>query len=244
MVERRAKPGCLGRCLRWGRLGCIIVLSLIVFSVFLVMSVRFINPPATPLMIIRATGHQKIDYRWTPLEQIAPSLQQAVMAAEDQRFIDHDGFDWNEIQNALEENENRKKRRGASTISMQVARNLFLWPGGGWFRKGLEAYFTVLLETCCSKYRIMEIYLNIAEWGPGVFGAEAAAAFHFHKPAARLTHRESASLAAILPSPNKWSPNRPGPYTQKRIETIASIMNRFKPVSSPEEDRQPHPSAR
>ena len=220
------------------------MLAFVVSSGCLVASIRFINPPRTPLMIIRALGSRTIDYRWKPLDQIAPGLQQAVMAAEDQRFIDHDGFDWNEIQNALEENESRKKPRGASTISMQVARNLFLWPGGGWFRKGLEAYFTVLLETCCSKYRIMEIYLNVAEWGPGIFGAEAAADFHFHKPAARLTIRESAALAAVLPSPNKWSPSKPGPYLQKRIETIVSMMDRFKPIPPSEKVRQPHRSTR
>lgn len=236
MIRYRKKPTKEGQIRRvsflrrfviWSILGS---LSFLTFSVCLIVLVRFFDPPITPLMLIRRMDYATIEHAWCPLEQISESLQRAVIASEDQSFISHNGFDWKQIESAIEENETRRRHRGASTISMQVSRNLFLWPGGGWVRKVLEAYFTVMLEQGCSKYRIMELYLNIAEWGPGIFGAESAAQFHFKKHAGQLSETEAATLAAILPSPRKWSAGKPGPYVQKRRNTIMSEMDQFKAV--------------
>ena len=153
----------------------------------------------------------------------------AVIASEDNRFATHNGFDFIEIQKAIKENETRKRKRGASTISQQTAKNVFLWPQSSWVRKGLEVYFTVLIEFFWSKERIMEVYLNSIEWGPGVYGAEAAAQKNFGVSADKLTPAQAARLAAILPSPLKWRAAKPGPYVKRRsgkIGKAAGTINR------------------
>lgn len=172
-------------------------------------------------MLSRRLDGLAITQQWQPLAGIAPALVQAVIAAEDSRFCTHAGFDFDAIAAAWRTNSAAAGRlRGASTLSQQTAKNAFLWPGRDWLRKGLEAYFTLLIESLWSKRRILEVYLNIAEWGEGVFGAEAAAQRHFGKPAAALSAREAALMAAALPNPRGWSPARPGGYLKKRARVI------------------------
>ena len=162
--------------------------------------------------------------QWENLAQISPNLPLAVVASEDQKFPEHWGFDVEAIEKAYALNQSRHKVRGASTISQQVAKNLFLWSGRSFFRKGLEAYFTVLIESLWPKRRILEIYLNIAEFGYGTYGAEAAAQRFFHKPATRLTRGDAAVLAAVLPNPERYSASAPSRYVQQRRDWILSQM--------------------
>lgn len=157
---------------------------------------------------------------WVAMEQISPHLARAAMAAEDARFCEHYGFDFEAIQDALEARERGKSLRGGSTISQQVAKNMFLWPQRSWVRKGMEAGFTVLIETTWPKRRTLEVYLNVAEFAPGVFGAEAAAQHHFGRPAAALTSTQAARLAAVLPSPKKRSASNPSAFVRKRAASI------------------------
>ncbi len=185
---------------------------------------RVVPPPVTPLMLIRAAGGAPIDKDWVPLARISPALARAVIASEDARFCWHHGFDWVEIDKAYRGWRDGERLRGASTISQQLARNLLLWPGGGYLRKGAEAYVTVLIEALMSKARILELYLNLVEWGRGVYGAEAAARAHFTRHAAQLTPREAALLAAVLPDPRQWHPERPTAYLEERAGTILARM--------------------
>jgi monofunctional biosynthetic peptidoglycan transglycosylase len=157
-------------------------------------------------------------------------VPRAVIASEDNRFCEHSGFDWQAIGDAAEDYASGKRVRGASTLSMQVAKNLFLWPGRDFARKGVEAYITVFIELLWSKRRIMEVYLNIAEWGDGIYGAEAAARAHFGKAAAALTLREAGLLAAVLPNPLDWSPARPTPYIAGRADVIARRVGQLGPL--------------
>lgn len=199
-------------------------------SLTLVVFFRFVPPVLTPLMFMRwVEGHQQnkpvgIHVKWRSLGKISPTLVRAVIASEDQRFFKHNGFDWEEIDRAIEENKHRKRPRGASTISMQAARNVFLWQGKNWFRKGLEAYFTVLIEAIWPKMRILEVYLNVIELGPGIYGAEAASRTFFDCSAKELTWEESALMAAVLPNPYRWCPARPSPYILMRQEAILRQM--------------------
>ena len=162
-------------------------------------------------MLIRRVEGYGIDKSWRPLDQISPHLIRAAMAGEDARFCRHHGFDWGAVATAWDRYQSGHGRvLGASTISMQTAKNVFLWPGRDWLRKGFEAWFTALIELAWGKRRIMEIYLNVAEWGPGLYGAEAAARHYFHKSADALDPEEAVRLAAALPDPLGWSPRRPG----------------------------------
>src|SRR5258708_30048094 len=163
-------------------------------------------------------------HSWVDLDRISPNLALAVVASEDQKFPEHWGFDVPAIEKAYALNQHSHKVHGASTISQQVAKNLFLWSGRSYFRKGLEAYFTVLIEACLPKRRILEIYLNIAEFGSGTYGAEAAAERFFHKPAAMLTRSDSAVLAAVLPNPERLSAAVPSAYLQQRRDWILGQM--------------------
>jgi monofunctional biosynthetic peptidoglycan transglycosylase len=167
----------------------------------------------------------KLRYRWVPYERISPHLKRAVVAAEDAKFLDHEGFDWEAIQKAIEKNERRGKVvAGASTISQQLAKNLFLSSSRSWARKAEEAVITWMMERTLSKRRILELYLNVAEWGDGIFGAEAAARHHFGVPAAALSPEQAAWLAAILPSPRRYERGRETPYIAGRMVTISSRM--------------------
>ncbi|HPE29692.1 MAG TPA: monofunctional biosynthetic peptidoglycan transglycosylase [Parvularculaceae bacterium] len=197
-------------------------------SLLWVGAYRFAPPPGTLVMLDRKLGGDVIIHPWTKLEDISPNLIYAVIAAEDSRFCLHNGIDFSAIDAALDERKRGGKQRGASTISQQTAKNAFLWNGGGWARKGAEAWFTIVMETFWPKRRIMEVYLNVAEWGDGLFGAEAAAQARFGKSAKDLTKDEAALLAAVLPSPNKWRVDPPGPYVRGRASMLRKRMDRVR----------------
>jgi monofunctional biosynthetic peptidoglycan transglycosylase len=169
----------------------------------------------------------QIKHHWVPLSKISQNLVQAVVASEDNLFLAHNGFDFQQIEIAKDEAAKGKKLRGASTISQQTAKNVFLWNGGGFFRKGLEAYFTILIEFVWGKERIMEVYLNSIEMGDGIFGAEAVAKAHFNKHAANLTESEAALIAATLPNPIRFNSANPSPYMLKRQAKIQSLMKKI-----------------
>ncbi len=166
----------------------------------------------------------KLEKKWVPLEEISPHLQLAVVCSEDQNFINHSGFDFQAIDKAMEYNKKHKKTRGASTISQQTAKNVFLWSGRSWIRKGFEVYFTFLIETFWSKHRIMEVYLNVIEMGEGVYGAQAASTIFFHKDAKKLTEGEASLIAAVLPNPLKFSVVKPSEYVSNRKSWIMHQM--------------------
>lgn len=201
-----------------------------ILSVLLVVLFRWVPVPATPLMAIRAfeqkgEGKEMVwKHDWVPLEDISKNLQLAVICSEDQNFLKHNGFDMKAIQKAMEHNKTNKKLRGASTISQQTAKNVFLWPQRSWFRKALETYFTFLIELIWPKERIMEVYLNSIEMGSGVYGAEAAAQHWFKKPASKLTASEASAIAAILPKPLSYRANPPSAYIQSRKAWIMRQM--------------------
>ena len=184
-----------------------------------------VPPPATPLMVLRLFEGEGLSRQWRPLGQISPDLFRAVIAAEDARFCEHFGFDPVELQKAVHDWRRGRRARGASTITMQTAKNLFLWPGRNFLRKAAEAYLTPWLELGWSKERILELYVNVAEWGPGIYGAEAAAQAHFRKSASALTAQEAALLAAVLPNPRAWSPAKPSAYVRERARIIRARMD-------------------
>jgi monofunctional biosynthetic peptidoglycan transglycosylase len=205
-----------------------ILLAVAALWLLLAVAYRWLDPPGTPLMLLRWPTVARIDYRPVSSARLAPALAEAVIASEDQAFCLHHGVDFNQVGDALHEFESRGRLRGASTITMQTARNLFLWPGGGIFRKALEVPLAFLLEALMPKHRIMTLYLDIIEWGDGTFGAEAAAEHYFRKDAARLDRREAALLAAVLPNPNRMSPLRPSAYVRERAAIIEGRMGRLE----------------
>jgi len=207
----------------------------IIGSVSVVWVLRWYPPPTTAFMLrtqyFSSNGDAGIEHRWAPRGRISPYVALAVMAAEDQKFPQHWGFDFQQIRSAVQENKQRTHARGASTITQQVAKNLFLWPGRSYLRKGLEAYFTVVLELLWSKQRILEVYLNIAEFAPGVFGVAAASARYFAKSAAGLNANDAALLAAVLPNPRGLKLSRPSPYLRGRAQWIRKQMDQLGGVS-------------
>jgi monofunctional glycosyltransferase len=209
-----------------------------ILSIASVIIFRFVPVPITPLMIIRCV-QQKLDGKelkmkkdWTSLDQMSVTMPLAAMAAEDQNFEEHNGFDFEAIEKAKEFNAKHKGKRvhGASTISQQTAKNVFLFPARSWIRKGFEVYFTFLIEIFWSKQRIMEVYLNVIETGDGIYGAEAAAQEYFHKPAKKLSIREAALIAAILPNPQKWSPVKPSAFVERKSQRIIHFMRYLNPI--------------
>jgi monofunctional biosynthetic peptidoglycan transglycosylase len=198
-----------------------LLVGLLLFSLLWALAYRWLNPPATYLMLRDRIDGVEVKQDWAPLSAISRHLPRAVIAAEDSRFCEHRGFDLEAIEKARAVNEKGGKLRGASTISQQTAKNAFLWPGRTMVRKGIEAWFTVLIELLWGKPRIMEVYLNIAEFGRGVFGAEAASRHYFDKSAKDLTRVEAARLAAILPQPIERDAARPGRYTKRYANRIA-----------------------
>ncbi|HEX4151397.1 MAG TPA: monofunctional biosynthetic peptidoglycan transglycosylase [Steroidobacteraceae bacterium] len=208
-----------------------LALACVVLSVLWVLIFRWVNPPYSAFMAESrisawSLGDRTYVFRrtWVDLTHISPNLPLAVVASEDQKFPEHRGFDVEAIEKAYAMNQHSHRVRGASTITQQVAKNLFLWSGRSYFRKALEAYFTVLIESCWPKRRILEIYLNIAEFGYGTYGAEAAAQHFFHKPASRLSRSDAAILAAVLPNPEHWSAAAPSRYILERRDWILSQM--------------------
>ncbi|MBQ7419754.1 MAG: monofunctional biosynthetic peptidoglycan transglycosylase [Prevotella sp.] len=215
-----------------------IVVAFFASTILSVIVLRWMPVWFTPLMFIRvaqqASAGQELTlhHHWVPLEEISPSLSLAVMGSEDARFLDHHGFDYKAIEHAAIRNlkHPEKRKLGASTISQQTAKNVFLWPGRSWLRKGFEVYFTVLIEFCWSKQRIMEVYLNSIEMGEGIYGADAVAEWHFHKTAAQLTKEECALIAATLPNPRRYNSVRPSAYVLKRQKRILREMRYVKPL--------------
>lgn len=210
----------------------------VVLPVLLIVTMRFVPPPVTAFML--QSDSNPVYYHWVPKEQIAEVARKAVVAAEDQKFWSHDGFDFEAMSEAHEKNKKNKTKRGASTISQQTAKNLFLWPGGGYFRKGIEAGLTALIEAIWPKTRILEVYLNVAEFGPGIYGVEAAAQKFFGKSAATLSAAEAARLAAVLPNPTRWSAANPGGYVSQRSAWVMGQMGYRRagtpaPIEEPED---------
>ena len=223
------RPGLLRR---GARVLALAIGAALLLSVLAVLALRFV-PPVTTAFIVEARvaswfDHDprpwKLQRQWRNLDAISPQLQLAVIASEDQRFPEHDGFDFEQIQKSLDAAERTGRTRGASTISQQVAKNLYLWGGRSWVRKGLEAWFTVLIEWLWPKHRILEMYLNIAEFGRGIYGAEAAAQVFYHKPAARLTPPDAARMAAVLPNPQRLRIDAPSRYVLRRQAQIEAQM--------------------
>lgn len=199
------------------------ILSVIVF--------KWVPIPFTPLMVTRiiefkseSKGDATFSHKWVPLEEISPNLQKAVIASEDGNFLKHSGFDFKAMQKAYKNNSKGKRLKGGSTISQQTAKNVFLWQGRSYVRKGLEAYFTVLIELIWGKERIMEVYLNSIEMGNGVYGAQEAARHWYSTTAANLTPREAAGIAAILPNPRKFKASNSSAYIEKRKGKIMKVM--------------------
>lgn len=207
------------------------MLACALLSAQTVLCLRWINPPLSSFMVQAWVGAVferdksfKLDHRWVDLHSISPNLALAVVASEDQKFPEHWGFDVEAIEKAYKLNQHSHHIRGASTITQQVSKNLFLWSGRSYFRKALESFFTILAESFLPKRRILEIYLNIAEFGDGIYGAEAAAQRLFHKPASRLTRSDAALLAAVLPNPKTYHANRPSAFIERRRAWILQQM--------------------
>jgi len=226
-----------GRRPLWKRLlglGCLALLGGMSASLHGALFLRFVPVPTSAVMVERQVGSWlsrsstvAVEHRWVPLAQIAPCMPLAVVAAEDQNFTTHHGFDWEAIDRALDHNEKSRRKHGASTITQQTAKNLFLWSSRSWVRKGLEVYFTALLEATWPKRRILEVYLNIAEFGDGTYGVEAASRRFFGKSAQRLTPSEAALLAAVLPSPNRFRADAPSAYVRERQAWILQQMEQL-----------------
>ncbi len=197
----------------------------------LVVIYRVVPPPFSTLMLIRSVGGAQMDYRWTPIESISPELVKAVVAAEDAGICQHLGVEWGVLREVVREalDDESEPARGGSTIPMQTAKNLFLWPSRSYVRKGLELPLATWIDFVWPKQRVVEVYLNIAEWGPGIYGAEAAAQHHFRKPASKLTRREASLLAASLPNPLKRAPGKPGKGLSRYANRIAARIPSTEP---------------
>lgn len=206
-------------------------------SIGLVIVYRFVPVPITPLMVIRLAEQafdqdkeMRLQKDWVPKSQISKHAAQAVIAAEDQKFFDHKGFDFEAMGKAWENNKKGKRIKGASTITQQTVKNVFLWPSRSYIRKGLEAYFTFLVEFLWSKERILEVYLNVIEMGDGIYGIEAASQAYYNKPAEKISRSQAAMIAAVLPNPRRWSPTAPTSYIQGRQSWILRQMGNLKQV--------------
>ena len=214
------------------RFSAILLVLFLSVTLIQVASLRFVNPPFTMKLVwdyfdhlIKSKPYQQPTFIWRPLESISPHLRRAVLAAEDQRFLQHHGFDMAEIRKAAKEILKEQRIRGASTISMQTARTVYLLPERSLVRKALEAYYTALIELLWNKKRILEVYLNTVDWGTGIMGAEAASMAYFQKHSDKLTAKQSALLAAILPNPHRFSPVKPTNYIRARVKRILADTN-------------------
>ncbi|QYK06029.1 monofunctional biosynthetic peptidoglycan transglycosylase [Shewanella zhangzhouensis] len=226
------KPGLLVRSWRgFWRWSFRLLLAFLLLSLALVLMVSFINPPTWAWRIDRAlfppNDNIQVRHQWVPLEKIAANMQLAVIASEDQRFTQHNGVDFAAIKTAIEDRDPGEPLRGASTLTQQTAKNLFLWSSRSLVRKGLEAWFAVLLDTLSGKRRTLELYLNIVEFGPGIYGVEAASQYYFNKGAGKLSTREAALLAALLPNPWSYRINPPTAYMNRRADWIGRQMRQL-----------------
>ncbi|SDS37672.1 monofunctional biosynthetic peptidoglycan transglycosylase [Winogradskyella sediminis] len=203
----------------------------LLISIGLVLLFKYVPVPVTPLMVIRyfenTEKSNSWEHNWVPIENISKNMQLAVICSEDQKFVTHNGFDIEAIEKAYKYNKEGKRIRGGSTISQQTAKNVFLWPERSWLRKGLEVYFTFLIETLWSKERILEVYLNSIEMGPGIYGAEAASQYWFKKSCANLTALEAAAIVSVLPNPRKYRANPATTYIQNRKTWIVKQMRYY-----------------
>ncbi len=205
-----------------------VLLAVFLVSLLLPLAYRWVNPPVTPLMLIRKVKNDApIEKEWRDISRISHYMADCAVASEDNNFLAHRGFDWGAVQKAINEKKKGKRERGASTISQQTAKNVFLWDGHSWIRKGGEVYFTFLIETFWSKERIMEVYLNVIEMGHGIYGAEAAARHYFKKSADKLSLREAALITACYPSPLKRNPAKPTTYLNKRAGQITDLTRKI-----------------
>lgn len=213
-----------------------ILIWFLMVTVLWVLAYRFINPPMTLLMIERNIERKsdgksfKTDKTWVDFSEISDNMKRAAVSAEDQKFLKHMGFDLKAIERAYQSNGKGKKVKGGSTISQQTAKNVFLWPGRSYIRKGFEAYFTLLIEMLWSKERILEVYLNVIEMGDGIYGAEAASQTYFNKPCKTLTRSQAALIAACFPNPLKWTPAHPTRYIKHKKYAIMHIMKQMGPL--------------
>jgi len=234
IMKRASTIPPFARIRKTARLAVKLLLGGFVLTFASVLALKWLPPPFTAFMVQEKLAallgdrpDRTIHYNWVPFEGISPHVALAVVAAEDQKFPVHFGFDLESIQKALEDRDRGKRLRGASTITQQVAKNLFLWPGRSYVRKALEAYFTVLIELLWHKRRILEVYLNVAQMGDRVFGVGAAAAVHFNTTPDRLSPRQAALLAAVLPNPRRFSPAKPSPYVRRRAAWILKQMRQL-----------------
>lgn len=221
-------PGALRRWLR--RTVLMLLLVFVVLPLGLILLYRVVPPPGTPLMLIRLAEGQSLEKQWASWEAVSPHLRRAVIASEDNLFCEHSGFDWESLEAAAKAYAAGERAGGGSTITMQTAKNLFLWPSRSIIRKGLEVPLTALLEMLWPKRRILEVYLNIAEWGPGLYGIEAAARHYFNRPAIDLTPRQASQLVAVLPNPLEWRPVPPSNYIARRAATIRTRIRQLGPL--------------
>jgi len=232
MVSKKSsrKKKFKGKLARLLRLARKIILFFFAFTFVWVIAYRFINPPITWLMIQRGIEHKvegkdwKLEKKWRSFDELSGNLKRAAIGGEDSKFLQHWGFDIEGIEYAWKRNQKSNRVRGGSTISQQTAKNVFLWPGRSWIRKGFETYFTVLIEIFWSKKRILEVYLNVIETGDGIYGAEEASLIYYRKSAASLNRGEAALLIAVLPNPLRWSPARPNGYIYHRQQLILYNM--------------------
>ncbi|MFA6278087.1 MAG: monofunctional biosynthetic peptidoglycan transglycosylase [Pedobacter sp.] len=239
MAKRKAKSNNTKKQSLPKRIGIIagkVLLWFILFSVLWVLAYRFINPPITLLMVQRNWERKaddkprKMEQKWVKFEDISDNMKRAAVSAEDQLFLQHMGFDIKAIEKAYASNAKGKKVKGGSTISQQTAKNVFLWPGRSYIRKGFEAYFTLLIELLWSKERILEVYLNVIEMGDGIYGAEAASQAYYGKSCSNLTRSEASLIAACFPNPLRWTPKRPTGYIRHRQYLIMRNMRRLGPL--------------
>jgi monofunctional biosynthetic peptidoglycan transglycosylase len=211
----------------------IAILVFFVSTISVTVLYKWVNPPITPLMVQRVFGQifdgseVKMEKKWVDIEDISRNMQMSVIASEDNNFLKHPGIDVKAIKRAREANKTRKRKLGASTITQQTAKNVFLFPSRTYIRKAFELYFTGLIELIWGKERIMEVYLNVIEMGDGIYGVGAASEYYFDKPAAKLSKRQAATIAAILPNPRKYSAKNPGPYVRRRSAAIASLSGKL-----------------
>ena len=218
-----------------------IIIFFFLASIISVILLRFVPVYFTPLMVIRTFEQitdkktPRLHHTWVSYNEISDNIKRAVIASEDQLYFDHNGFDKKQIKKALKENKKRKRPRGASTISQQTAKNVFLWPQSSWLRKGLETYYTVLIEFFWSKDRILHVYLNSMETGDGIYGAEAVAQHHFNTTASKLSQTQSALIAATLPNPLRFSSKNPSTYINKRQ---SSIMRQIRNIQLPKNEKK------
>jgi monofunctional biosynthetic peptidoglycan transglycosylase len=225
MAQKRNRRPFVGRFLR---MLFTVISTFLLTSILLVLPLRWIDPPTSAFMLADNSGRDPVVFEWTGWEGLGGSAALAVVASEDQKFADHFGFDLESIEESVLEFRDGSSLRGASTITQQVAKNLYLWPGRNFVRKGLEAWFALLIEVCWSKKRILEVYLNIAELGPGLYGVPAASRIYFGKTPAMLSHADAALLAAVLPNPHRFDAGRPSEYVRERQRWILGQMSRLE----------------